>query len=86
METYIDAWPQPDAVFIGGHGGRLKDMVRKAAAHMHGNGTVVFNSVSEESRKAFEEACAECGLQLCKTVRMAVDDNNPIYIMKALKP
>lgn len=86
METDTDAWPQPDAVFIGGHGGRLKDMVRKAAAHMHGNGTVVFNSVSEESRKAFEEACAECGLQLCKTVRMAVDDNNPIYIMKALKP
>lgn len=85
METSLDALPRPDAVFIGGHGGKLVEMIERLHAVMLPGGCLVFNSVSESSRQLFLDGIARAGLTLVQEVRMAVDEHNPIYIMKAEK-
>lgn len=79
----LTAYPRPDAVFIGGHGGRLAEIVRKLKEVLLPGGCIVFNSVSDESRQAFEEAISREGLRLATSTRMAIDDHNPIHILKA---
>ena len=44
----------------------------------------MFNSVSPESHAAFREAAESVGLSIVEEHRMALDDNNPITVMKAL--
>ncbi len=82
----LDALPRPDSIFIGGHGGRLEDIVARAAGRLAPGGTVVFNSVSDESRARFLASLPAAGLTLDSRTRLAADDNNPIEILKAIKP
>lgn len=79
----LTVYPRPDAVFIGGHGGRLAEIVRKLKEVLLPGGCIVFNSVSEESRQAFEKTISEAGMRLTTSTRMAIDDHNPIHILKA---
>lgn len=73
-----------DAVFIGGHGGKLKEIVCKVASHLDSlHGKIVFNSVSEESSKLFREAVEENGLKLRSEMNITVDSHNPITILCA---
>ena len=73
-----------DAVFIGGHGGKLKEIIRKVVSHLDNrNGKIVFNSVSEESCNLFREAVKENGLKLHSEMNITVDSNNPITIFCA---
>lgn len=81
----VSAYPTPDAVFIGGHGGRMSEIVRKVSALMPSGAPIVFNSVSEESRRLFESAVKECGLLMQPGIRLEVDEHNPIEVMKAIK-
>ena len=64
MEEDVSDLPAPDAVFIGGHGGKLKEIVGKVARYLAPDGLLVFNSVSEESEKLFIESVHEAGLKL----------------------
>ena len=86
LETDISLLPAPDAVFIGGHGGKLKEMLRKIQSVLLPGGCIVFNSVSPESRAMFEEGAREMGLHLCLLRHIALDDYNPITIIKAVHP
>lgn len=72
-----------DAVFIGGHGGRLREMIARIKQHLSPGGCIVFNSVSEESKQMFEEGTAAVGMAITSCTRVAVDEHNPIYIMRA---
>lgn len=81
----VSDYPRPDAVFIGGHGGRMIEIIRKVSALMPSGGSIVFNSVSEESRCLFEEAVSACNLMMQPGIRLQVDDHNPIEVMKAIK-
>jgi precorrin-6Y C5,15-methyltransferase (decarboxylating) len=81
----LNALPHPDAVFIGGHGGRLQEIVERVAGVLAMGGVIVFNSVSEESRARFEAAITAAGLKLAARTRIAVDGHNPIEILKAVK-
>ena len=73
-----------DAVFIGGHGGKLKEIICKVASHLDKlKGKIVFNSVSEESNKLFREAVEENDLKLHSEMNITVDTNNPITILCA---
>jgi precorrin-6Y C5,15-methyltransferase (decarboxylating) len=83
LQADLSALPAPDAVFIGGHGGRLGEMVQRIARVLRPGGCVVFNSVSEESREAFHQAARQAGMSLAEEQRIAVDDFNPITVMKA---
>lgn len=86
METDISPIPVPDAVFIGGHGGKLREMLWKIQQVLLPGGCVMFNSVSPDSRTMFEEGAREAGLQLCPPRHIALDDYNPITIMRAFYP
>lgn len=83
MAEDISQYERPDAVFIGGHGGRLAEMVVKLKAVLKPGGCIVFNSVSEQSRQLFEDGVRAAGMTIVQTTRIVIDENNPILIMKA---
>lgn len=83
MQTDTTPFPRPDAVFIGGHGGHLKEMLMKLKEVLQPGGCIVFNSVSEESKAAFKEGVAAAGMILRPATCIALNDYNPIKIMKA---
>ena len=82
----------PDAVFIGGHGGHLKEIVAKVCHHLPPGGIIVMNSVSSpvverltnrpSSRQLWDEACAEFGLHQEPSLRIQLNDYNSIEILK----
>jgi precorrin-6Y C5,15-methyltransferase (decarboxylating) len=82
--------PRPDAVFIGGHGGRLKDIMEKVLTLLAEDGVIVFNSVSSpkvpvNSRQLWDEACEELGLKQDAPTRIQLNDYNPIEILRCRK-
>ena len=81
----LSSLPRPDAVFIGGHGGRLVEMIARLNEVMLPGATLVFNSVSEASRALFLEGIKQAGMVLQQEMRIAVDEHNPIHVMKAKK-
>ena len=87
LEADVDNLPRPDAVFIGGHGGRLKEIMAKVLSVMTEDAVIVMNSVTSakvqtDSHQLFNEACAELGLQQEPATRIILNDNNPIEILK----
>ena len=87
LETDITALPHPDAVFIGGHGGKLKDILAKVLTVLNDDGIIVFNSVvapkvTIDSQKLWDEACKELGLQQEPPLHIQLNDNHPITILK----
>ena len=74
--------PRPDAVFIGGHGGKLREIMKKVKEYLLPGGVIVMNSVTAESRKTFEEAAAEYGMELSTAQHIQLNEYNPIDILK----
>jgi len=85
FEQDLDALPTPDRIFIGGHGGRLQEMMEKLHFRLKANGCIVFNAVSDETIATFKESAIELGMKLEKSSRIQLDDFNPIEILKATK-
>lgn len=95
IEIPIDDCIPPDAVFIGGHGGRLKEMMAKAANALLPGGVMVYNcvdpkSITDErirtdSQQVFEMTARELRLVLEEPMRVAINDYHPIIILKARK-
>ena len=82
-------WGAPDAVFIGGHGGRLKEIMAKVLTVLSPGGVIVFNSVTSpkvptNSRQLWDEACAALSLRQAPPLHIQLNDNNPIDILKAI--
>lgn len=73
----------PDAVFIGGYGGKMEEMLMKVKSVLKPDGIIVFNSVGEASKQAFINATKSLGLSPTVCCTMKVDENNPITILKA---
>ena len=83
----------PDAVFIGGHGGRLKEIMQKVLTVLAPGGVIVFNSVTSPvvaqmtdrptSRQLWDEACQELSLRQAPPLHIQLNDHNPIEILKA---
>ena len=85
----------PDAVFIGGHGGRLKEMMARAVKAMMPGGVIVMNSVKApvveqmtnhrpSSRQMWDEACKELSLKQEAPMRVAIDEYHPIEVLKGI--
>lgn len=83
MEQSLTDLPRPDAVFIGGHGGRLQELLKRADEVLLPGGVIVFNSVSEDSLQQFYEGVAQTGRRVTERIRLVVDAHNPIEILKA---
>ena len=83
----------PDAVFIGGHGGHLKEIMAKVLTVLAPGGVIVFNSVTssvveqvterKSSRELWDEACRELGLQQEPPLRIQLNNYNTIEILKS---
>lgn len=85
FEADIGSMLQPDAVFIGGHGGRLFEMMRILTDRLRPGGRMVINAVSDDSRGAFIASCAELGLLLADELRIGINEHNPLSIITAEK-
>ena len=85
LESDLSQLPRPDAIFVGGHGGRLEEMLCRLHEVALPGATLVFNSVSDESHALFLRAAAASGFTLCGQTRIAIDEHNPITILKATK-
>ena len=77
----------PDAVFIGGHGGRLKEIMAKVLTVLAPGGVIVMNSVKAplvktDSHQLWDEACRELGLQQEPPLHIQLNDHHPITILK----
>ena len=88
LTTDISGLPRPDAVFIGGHGGRLREIMAKVLTVLTDDGIIVFNSVTSpkvptDSRQLWDEACAALNLRQAPPLRIQLNDYNPIEILKA---
>lgn len=81
-ETNLDDYPAPDAIFIGGHGGRLPEMLALCLARLRPNGVLVFNSVSAESRASFLSGIDALGYELMDELCLSLKTFNPITILK----
>ena len=87
LETDISSQPCPDAVFIGGHGGRLKEIMKKVLTVLTDDGCIVMNSVkapkvTTDSHQLWDEACLELGLQQAPPMRIVINEHHPIEILK----
>lgn len=80
----LSSLPRPDAVFIGGHNGQLPQMLERIKRVLLPGGCVVFNSVSIESQQAFKDAATALGFALQPSMRLTLNDYNPIEIIKAI--
>ena len=77
----------PDAVFIGGHGGHLKEIMAKVLTVLAPDGVIVMNSVkapkvSTDSHQLWDKACQELGLKQEPPMRIIIDEYHPIEILK----
>ena len=87
LDADLSALPRPDAVFIGGHGGHLKEIMSKVKTVLADNGCIVMNSVKAplvktDSHQLWDEACQELGLRQAPPTRIILNDNHPIEILK----
>ena len=90
----LATYETPDAVFIGGHGGRLREMMAKVLTVLAPGGVIVMNSVSSpvvdsqthrpSSRQLWDEACHALGLQQSQPLHIALNGYNPIDILKCV--
>ena len=81
----------PDAAFIGGHGGHLKDIMRILKDIMQPGAVVVMNSVkaprvTTDSHRLWDEACQELGLPQEPPLHIQLNDHHPITILKCTIP
>lgn len=79
----LKSLPRPDAVFIGGHNGQLPFMLERIKQLLLPGGCVVFNSVSQESQQTFKQEASKQGFTLQPSLHIALNDYNPIEIIKA---
>lgn len=84
LDADVSPLTPPDAVFLGGYGGRMADVLQKIQGVMQPGGCIVFNSVSEASRLAFIQITGSMGMHPEVVHTIQVDNNNPITILKAL--
>lgn len=92
LDTDISALSHPDAVFIGGHGGHLEEIMARVLTVLTDDGVIVFNSVTSSvvakmtdrpsSRQQWDEACEKLGLHQGAPLRIQLNDYNPIEILR----
>ena len=77
----------PDAVFIGGHGGRLQEIMERVLTVLTPDGVIVMNSVkapkvTTDSHRLWDDACRALGLKQEPPTKIILNDHHPIEILK----
>lgn len=79
----LDAWPDPDAVFIGGSGGELAELIRLCLARLKPGGWLVMNFVTLENLAAATAVLKELGAHW-DVSQVQVSRSRPILDMQRL--
>lgn len=85
FEADLQSYPLPDAVFIGGHGNRLEELIARLHKCLLPHGRIVINAVKEDSTIRFTETTKTFGYEVSAPVTIQVDEHNPITILMAEK-
>ncbi|MCT4637959.1 MAG: precorrin-6y C5,15-methyltransferase (decarboxylating) subunit CbiE [Bacteroidales bacterium] len=85
INSNLDSIKQPDAIFIGGHGGRMRDIFTKVYNRLKTGGVLAINSVSESSKQEFRTLTQEFGFKSVNEQIVQSNDDNPITIIVATK-
>lgn len=85
FEQDLSAYPLPDAIFIGGHGNRLGELMEVLDHYLKAGGRVVMNAVKPESKVQFEQAVTRLKYQLHTPVTITIDEHNQITVLTAEK-
>jgi precorrin-6Y C5,15-methyltransferase (decarboxylating) len=92
----LEHWPDPDAVFIGGSGGELKELIALCVNRLRPEGRIVINAATIETLATAQEALKESGcvprISLVQVSRSKpilhmtrFEGLNPIYIITGAK-
>ena len=84
LQADLSAYPKPDAVFIGGHGGALLALLERIVSVLRPGGVIVFNSVSSDSLELFRTGIHQVGRQITREMHVAIDSFHPITILQSL--
>lgn len=85
FERDLSHYPAPDAIFIGGHGNRLEDLIHLLHLHIKKGARIVMNAVKAESREQFTQAMASLNYHLHPPVDITIDEHNQITVLTAEK-
>ncbi len=85
MEVEKENIEQPDAVFLGGYGGKMDVILDDVHQRLTDEGIIVFNSVSEKSENNFLNWGERNNYKLQLKQKLAVDEHNPITILAIKK-
>ncbi len=85
FESEPEKLPPPDAVFIGGHGGRLAEMMKIVGKIIPAGGRTAINSVTEKSGKIFRDSADSFGFQMEESTRLPSGTEKGIEILSAVK-
>ncbi len=83
LELDKEGMPKPDAVFLGGYGGKMEEILDDLSYRMEQNAVLAFNSVSSESCTRFCSWCSANNFTIIVQQVIAVDEFNPITILIA---
>lgn len=94
--AFLDTWPDPDAVFIGGSGGELGELIRLILTRLKAGGRLVMNFVTIENLATATAALSAAGaawdvVQLQASRSQPILDmhrlaaQNPVWIVSAHK-
>ena len=81
----LSAYPLPDAVFIGGHGGKLEQILKIISNVILPDGVVVCNAVTVETFNSLQELAAKYGFDIGQTTSITIDEYHPIQVVKLIK-
>jgi len=85
FETDLKQVSRPQSVFIGGHGGRLMELLQLIDQYLLTGGSVVINAVQENSLRDFISFSDGMNWKLEVPLKLKVDTHNEITILKAVK-
>lgn len=92
----LEAWPDPDAIFIGGSGGELRELIRICCVRLRPGGRFVINAATIEtltdSCRALKEEGFEARVTLIQISRSKpildmtrFEGLNPVYVITGFK-
>ena len=77
---HLDTWPDPDAVFIGGSGGELAELIKLILRRLRPHGRLVMNFVTLENLATATATLQELGMQW-DVLQMQASRSKPILHM-----
>ena len=81
----LTSFPKPDAIFIGGHGSRLTELLFRLDEIITSGTIVVINTVQKISEEQFTSIGNRLHWNLSDKIDIQLDIHNPISLLRAEK-